>query len=71
MHLSSNPNVLPDTQDHNTGSPSLTINNDQITCNMSDPAMKSQSLCAGADEQYNKPRNNSDPIHTTFIHIML
>ena len=38
-----NPNLLPNTWDLNTGSLSLTINNDQVTSNMSDPAIEPQN----------------------------
>ena len=34
------PNMVPNIQDHNTGSPSVTVNNDEITRNTSDPANK-------------------------------
>ena len=51
MYWLLNPNILPDTQEHNTGFPSLTINNDQITHNMSDTAIKLQISCAGEDKQ--------------------
>ena len=43
-------NALPDIQDHSTGSPCSTYN-DQITHNISDPDTKSQSSCAGTDKQ--------------------
>ena len=35
-----NPNTLLNIWDHNTGSPIVTANNDQVTCNTSDSAIK-------------------------------
>ena len=61
-HLNSN--ALHDTKDHNTGCPSLTTNNDQITHNMSGPATKSQSSCARTDKQISLPKCNSNCTHT-------
>ena len=49
LQWSLNQNVLPDIQDCLIGSPFSTLNNDQITSNMSDPTTKSQSSHARID----------------------
>ena len=41
-----NPNILPDILDLQIGFPWSTLNNDQITHNISDPAPELQSSCA-------------------------
>ena len=45
------------------GSPSLTVNNDQVTHNMSNPAVKEQSSYAGADKLQSKHRHTPNPTH--------
>ena len=41
----------------------MTFNDDQVTHNVSDPAIKLQSSCAGADKQQSKLRNNIKTVH--------
>ena len=63
-----NPNVLPDSQDYNTGSPSLTVNNDQITHSMSDWAIKQQRSWDGSDKWSSKFKKMLNPTHTYNLH---
>ena len=64
LHWALNPNVLPDIWDYNSGSPSSTVNNDQIAYNMSDLATKPQSSFSGAD----KSTVHCEIIQTSPIH---
>lgn len=69
LQWSLNPHVLPNINDDQTGSPSSTINNDQITHHMFDPDTKQQSSCSGGDKTPCKPQHCSKlPINITSIH---
>ena len=63
-----NPNVLLVIQEHNIGFSGLTLNNDQITHNMSDQAIKPQSSYAEGSQQQGKSRNNLNSTHSYYLH---
>ena len=68
-YRSLNPNMLPNIIDYKVGSPSITVTNDQVTTDLSTPAIQQESSCAGADKsqcklKYTSKSTNKYNLHT-------